>query len=108
MSGNLEHLTPAAFTSITAENSLEQLESVWWNTSTLLTMDTVRRLLISSVLSCYCGQVRLLLASCPRLARLGRLVHLAGADRRSFLQLEEEARASNWDLDLVWVTPTSP
>ena len=80
---------------------------MWWNTSTLLTMDTVRRLLIpSSVLSCYCAQVRLLLASCPRLARLGRLVHLAGADRRSFLQLEEEARASNWELDLVWVTPT--
>ena len=49
-----------------------------------------------------------MLASCPRLARLGRLVHLAGADRRSFLQLEEEARASNWELDLVWVTPTSP
>ena len=62
---------------------------------------------IITVLSCYCTQVRLLLTSCPRLARLGRLVHLAGADRRSFLQLEEEARASNWDLDLVWVTPTS-
>ena len=63
---------------------------------------------VVTVLSCYCPQVRLLLATCPRLARLGRLVHLAGADRRSFLQLEEEARASNWELDLVWVTPTSP
>ena len=41
LTGNLEHLTPAAFTSITAENSLDQLESVWWNTSTLLTMATV-------------------------------------------------------------------
>ena len=63
---------------------------------------------IITVLSCYCPQVRLLLATCPRLARLGRLVHLAGADRRSFLELEEEARSSNWELDLVWVTPSIP
>ena len=62
---------------------------------------------IIMLLSCYCPQVRLLLATCPRLGRLGRLVHLAGADRRSFLELEEEARSSNWELDLVWVTPSS-
>ena len=77
------------------DNPLASLESVWFNTSTAMTIDTVNKLL----------------ESCPLLNRLGRLVHLAGHEvpmvrRSDYLDLVERARLANWDMELVWVTPT--
>ena len=52
---------------------------------------------------------RQLLASCPRLRRLGRLIHLrehAGGQRRdNYLELLDRATRENWDIDITWVTP---
>ena len=42
LDGNLERLSDSAWSAVLAENSLDRLETVWWNTSTNLTMETVR------------------------------------------------------------------
>ena len=42
LDGNLERLSDAAWEAIMAENSLERLESVWFNTSTNMSMNSVR------------------------------------------------------------------
>ena len=42
LDGNLERLSDAAWQAILAENSLERLESVWFNTSTNMSMRSVR------------------------------------------------------------------
>ena len=42
LDGNLERLSDAAWQTVLAENSLEMLESVWFNTSTNMSMASVR------------------------------------------------------------------
>ena len=53
--------------------------------------------------------LRQLLSSCPRLRRLGRLIHLrehAGGQRRdNYLELLDTAARENWDIDITWVSP---
>jgi len=93
LDGNLEKLGDAGWTDVMADNSLQQLETVWFNTSTAMTMTTVNRLV----------------EQCPRLRRLGRLVHLVGheggARRGDYTDLVDRAKMGNWDMDFVWVTP---
>jgi len=95
LDGNLERLSDQAWRDIMVENQLESLESVWFNTSTNMSMASVRELL----------------RVCPRLRRLGRLIHLrehAGGERReNYLDLLERTGRENWELDTTWVTPAN-
>ena len=93
LDGNLEKLSSSSWLAILAENRKEKLETVWFNTSTDMSMDTVERLI----------------ATCPKLKRIGRLIHLkehiGGARRGDYVQLMQRARDENWDIDFVWVSP---
>jgi len=93
LDGNLEKLSDSAWLAIMSENSLEKLESVWLNTSTNMTMESIKHLL----------------AMCPNVKSIGRLIHLrehtGGARRDNLLQIQQQARDENWDVDFVWVTP---
>jgi hypothetical protein len=93
LDGNLERLSDSSWFAIMAENKLEHLETLWFNTSTNMSMQSIKRLL----------------EDCPRLRRVGRLIHLrehaGGARRDNLLQLLERGRQENWDVDFVWVTP---
>ena len=55
------------------------------------------------------SKFRQLLTSCPRLRRLGRLIHLrehvGGQRRDNYLDLLDRAARENWDIDITWVTP---
>jgi len=93
LDGNLERLSDSAWFAIVAENKLEDLETLWFNTSTNMSMDSIKHLL----------------EFCPKMRRVGRLIHLrehsGGARRDNLLQLMEEGKHNNWDVDFVWVTP---
>jgi len=92
LDGNLEQLGDGAWTRILAENSMDHLQSVWFNTSTKMSMASIHRIL-----------------ECPRVRRVGRLIHLVehtgGARRDNLTQLLEKARRENWGVEFVWVTP---
>lgn len=94
LDGNLERLSNSSWLAVMADNPLQELESVWFNTSTNMSQEVVEALL----------------NNCPSLRRLGRLVnlvdHRGGTRREMYFQLVERRRQNNWDLDLVWVTPT--
>merc|ERR1712226_1512798 len=91
LDGSLERLTSSSWLSILAENQMENLENVWFNTSTGMNMDAVDSLI----------------ATCPKLKRVGRLInlkeHAGGARRDDYLQLLQKSRDQNWDLEFVWV-----
>jgi len=93
LDGNLERLSDSAWLAILAENSLANLETLWFNTSTNMSMESIRQIL----------------TECPKIRRVGRLIHLrehsGGARRDHLLQLLESAKEKNWDVDFVWVTP---
>ena len=93
LDGNLERLSSSSWLAILSENCLEQLETVWFNTSTDMNMNVVERLI----------------ATCPKLKRVGRLInlkeHVGGARRGDYLHLLQRARDANWDIDFVWVSP---
>ena len=92
LDGNLEKLSSSGWLATLAENSMEELEAVWFNTSTDMSMDSVEQLLIS----------------CPKLKKVGRLInlkeHVGGARRGDYLQLLQRARDKNWDIEFVWVS----
>ena len=94
LDGNLERLTSSSWLAILAENQMENLENVWFNTSTGMNMDAVDSLI----------------ATCPKLKRVGRLInlkeHAGGARRGDYLQLLQKSRDKNWDLEFVWVSPS--
>jgi len=96
LDGNLERLSDSSWFAILGENSMENLETLWFNTSTNMSMQSIRRLL----------------EDCPKLRRVGRLIHLrehaGGARRDNLLQLLERGKQENWDVDFVWVTPNKP
>ena len=52
--------------------------------------------------------VEQLIISCPKLKKVGRLIHMkehvGGARRGDYLQLLERSRNENWDIDFVWVS----
>merc|ERR1711915_163920 len=91
--GRLAWLSDSAWLAILAENSLANLETLWFNTSTNMSMESIRQIL----------------TECPKIRRVGRLIHLrehsGGARRDHLLQLLESAKEKNWDVDFVWVTP---
>jgi len=93
LDGNLEQLSDAAWRSILTENPLKDLETLWFNTSTKMSMTTIYRLL----------------EECPKLRKVGRLIHLVehtgGARRENLLQLLERGKEENWGVEFVWVTP---
>eukprot|EP00092_Neocalanus_flemingeri_P026042 GFUD01028227.1.p1 GENE.GFUD01028227.1~~GFUD01028227.1.p1 ORF type:complete len:553 (+),score=129.57 GFUD01028227.1:75-1733(+) len=93
LDGNLERLSDSSWFAILTENSLEHLETLWLNTSTNMSMESIKRLL----------------EECPKMRRVGRLIHLrehaGGARRDNLLQLLEGGKQMNWDVDFVWVTP---
>jgi len=93
LDGNLERLSDSSWFAIMAENNLEHLETLWFNTSTNMSMQSIKRLL----------------EECPKMRRVGRLIHLrehaGGARRDDLLQLLERGKQENWDVDFVWVTP---
>ena len=73
---------------------MENLESVWFNTSTAMNMDAVDSLMLT----------------CQKLKRVGRLInlkeHAGGARRGDYLHLLQKSRDQNWDIEFVWVSPT--
>ena len=93
LDGDLEGLTDQAWVDICANNKLEKLEGVWFNTSTSLKPESIS----------------LLVDTCPSLRRIGRLVNLSDrlGERRKFfyLELAERCKQENMALELVWVTP---
>jgi len=93
LDGNLEQLSDAAWLSIMAENPLQNLQTLWFNTSTKMSMASIHRLL----------------EECPNLQRVGRLIHLVehtgGARRDNLTQLLERGKNENWGVEFVWVTP---
>jgi len=95
LDGNLERLSDSAWRDILADNQMQSLETLWFNSPTNMSMESVRQLV-----SC-----------CPRLRRLGRLIHLrehAGGQRReNYLELVSRAARENWDTDITWDTPAN-
>ena len=94
LDGNLERLSSSSWLAILAENQMENLESVWFNTSTAMNMDAVDSLILT----------------CQKLKRVGRLInlkeHAGGARRGDYLHLLQKSRDQNWDIEFVWVSPT--
>jgi len=94
LDGYLESLTSSSLLAILADNQMENLESVWFNTSTAMTMDAIDSLILI----------------CPKLKRVGRLInlkeHTGGARRGDYLQLLQKSRDQNWDVEFVWVSPS--
>ena len=92
LDGYLHKLSSSAWLAVLSENHMENLETVWFNTSTDMSMDAVEQLI----------------ATCPKLSRVGRLInlkeHIGGARRGDYLQLLQRARDENWDIDFVWVS----
>ena len=90
LDGELRYLDDAGFRQLVAANPLHQLIDLWINCSTALTLQALLPILFDP--------------QCA-LRRLGRLSSLQGLDRAGFLQLRDQVRSLNLDLELVWVTP---
>ncbi|XP_071537417.1 uncharacterized protein [Panulirus ornatus] len=88
MDGELEWLHDATFTAVLETNPLPNLEEIWFNVSTTVTLDTVR----------------LLLKQDNSLRCIGRLCHMGGATMAEYQELLTEVRQHNLDIKLIWVT----
>jgi len=95
LDGNLEKLSDSAWLAIMSENKMEHLETLWFNTSTNMTMASIRPII----------------DECEKLSLVGRLIHLrehsGGARKDQLLDLLMRKKQENWNLDIVWVTPNN-
>lgn len=88
LDGELEWLHDATFTSILETNPLPDLEEVWFNVSTTVTLGTVRLLLMQE----------------NSLRCIGRLCHMGAATMEEYQELLSLVRKHNLDTKLIWVT----
>jgi len=95
LDGNLERLSDSAWLAIMSENKMEHLETLWFNTSTNMTMASIRPII----------------DECENLSLVGRLIHLrehsGGARKDQLVDLLNRKQQENWNLDIVWVTPNN-
>jgi len=88
LDGQLEWLHDATFSSLLQVNHLAQLEKLYFNVSTTVTLSTVRQLL-----------------QCENNLKLvGRLCHMGGATMEQYQELQAVIRQRNLDTQLIWVT----
>ncbi|XP_042230444.1 uncharacterized protein LOC121871910 isoform X2 [Homarus americanus] len=88
MDGELEWLHDVTFATVLETNPLPNLEEMWFNVSTTVTLATVRRLLRQdNPLRC-----------------IGRLCHMSGATMNEYQELLAQVRQRNLDIKLIWVT----
>ncbi|KAK7081246.1 hypothetical protein SK128_014407 [Halocaridina rubra] len=88
LDGELEWVHDDTFRTLLETVSFPNLELVWFNVSTTITLHTVR-----------------LLLSCENsLHKIGRLCHMAEATMSEYHELQNFVRQNNLDVQLIWVT----
>ncbi|XP_068206775.1 uncharacterized protein [Palaemon carinicauda] len=88
LDGELEWLHDDMFKTLLDENPLPNLECVWFNVSTTVTLNTVRLFLLHDNL----------------IHTIGRLCHMAKSTMSEYQELQDLVRQRNLDVKLIWVT----